>query len=166
MSEERLLLPQGAEGELVLAGAGLARGYLGQPEATARVFFADPDAPGQRLYATGDRACLRADGRLAFLGRQDDQVKIRGYRVSLGEIAQQVRAFPGVVDAHVHVDDDGQLVAYPVAPSLDPEALRAALGQQLPDYMVPAHIVPLTEFPLTANGKLDRAALPGRSGRR
>ncbi|MEQ5836822.1 amino acid adenylation domain-containing protein [Marinobacter sp. NFXS9] len=160
MNDERLLLPQGARGELVLGGAGLARGYLGLPEQTAQVFMADPDHAGQRLYATGDQAQRLEDGRLAFLGRQDDQVKVRGYRVSLGEVAQRVRAFAGVSDAHVQLDDNGQLVAYPLADALDVDALRATLEQQLPDYMVPAHILPLSSFPLTENGKLDRRALP------
>ncbi|TBW56167.1 amino acid adenylation domain-containing protein [Marinobacter halodurans] len=160
MNDERLVLPQGARGELVLGGAGLARGYLGLPELTARAFAADPEHPGQRLYATGDQARLLDDGRLTFLGRQDDQVKVRGYRVSLGEVAQRVRTFAGVADAHVQLDGNGQLVAYPLADALDVDALRATLERQLPDYMVPAHILPLEAFPLTANGKLDRRALP------
>lgn len=160
LSEERLPLPQGATGELYLGGAGLARGYVGRPEQTAQAFIADPQRPAERLYATGDCAQLLADGRLAFHGRNDDQVKIRGYRVSLGEIAQRIRAFDGVGDAHVQVDDNGQIIAYPLAGELDVSALRASLEQQLPDYMVPAHILPLVEFPLTANGKIDRKALP------
>lgn len=160
LSDERLPLPQGATGELYLGGVGLARGYLGQPEQTAAVFVEDPRSPGERLYATGDRAQLLVDGRLTFHGRNDDQVKVRGYRVSLGEIAQRIRAFEGVSDAHVQVDDNGQIVAYPLATELDTDALGEALARQLPDYMVPAHILPLAEFPLTPNGKLDRKALP------
>ncbi|BES72574.1 hypothetical protein RE428_35920 [Marinobacter nanhaiticus D15-8W] len=160
LNEERLPLPQGATGELYLGGAGLARGYLGQPEQTAAAFIADPLRPGERLYATGDCVKLLADGRFDFLGRKDDQVKIRGYRVSLGEIAQCIRGFDGVSDAHVQLDENGQILAYPLASALDIQALRAALEMQLPDYMIPAHILPVTEFPLTANGKLDRKALP------
>jgi len=164
LSEERVPLPQGAIGELYLGGAGLARGYLGQPEQTASVFVSDPQLTGERLYATGDQAQLLADGRLTFHGRNDDQVKVRGYRVSLGEIAQRIRTFEGVSDAHVQVDDNGQIVAYPLAAEQDTDALAAALEKHLPDYlpdyMVPAHILPLTEFPLTPNGKLDRKALP------
>lgn len=160
LSDERVPLPQGAIGELYLGGAGLARGYLGQPEQTASVFVSDPQRPGERLYDTGDRAQMLADGRLTFHGRNDDQVKIRGYRVSLGEIARRIRAFEGVSDAHVQVDDNGQIVAYPLAAELDTDALVEALAKQLPDYMVPAHILPLAEFPLTPNGKLDRKALP------
>lgn len=163
LSDERLLLPQGAVGELCLGGAGLARGYLNRPEQTTAAFIEDPQFSGERLYLTGDRARLLADGRFVFHGREDDQVKVRGYRVSLGEIAQRIRSFDGVRDTHVLMDESGQLVAYPLAldgKPLDVDALRASLARQLPDYMVPAHLVPLAEFPLTANGKLDRKALP------
>ena len=163
MNDERLLLPQGAVGELVLGGAGLARSYLGRPEQTEQVFFTDPQQPGHRLYATGDRARLLADGRLTFHGRQDDQVKVRGYRVSLGEIASRLCNNDVVSDAHVQLDDQGKLVAYVIVDgpdSFDAEAVRTALSEQLPDYMVPAHILPLATFPLTGNGKLDRKALP------
>ena len=160
LSGEQLPLPQGATGELYLGGAGLARGYLNRPEQTAEAFIYDPASPGERLYATGDCVQLLADGRFAFLGRNDDQVKIRGYRVSLGEIVQRIRAFDGVRDAHVQVDDSGHLVAWPLADALDVDGLRASLAAQLPDYMVPTHILPVDAFPLTANGKLDRQALP------
>ena len=119
----------------------------------------DPQSSRERLYATGDRVRLLEDGRLSFHGRNDDQVKVRGYRVSLGEIAQRIRAFDGVSDAHVQVDDNGLIVAYPLAAELDTEAMLSALALQMPDYMLPAHILPLAEFPLTPNGKLDRKAL-------
>lgn len=159
-SDEGLVLPQGGVGEIYLGGAGLALGYLGQPELTAEVFHTDPGRPGERWYASGDRGQLLEDGRLVFLGRGDDQVKIRGYRVSLGEIAQRIRTFEGVRDAHVQLDGHGQLMAWILAEGVDVSALRDYLGRHLPDYMVPAHLLPLAEFPLTANGKLDRRALP------
>lgn len=154
---------QGDVGELYLAGPGLARGYHQRPGLTAAVFLPDPHHPGQRLYRSGDRARLLADGQIQFLGRVDDQVKIRGYRVALGEIAQRLRQLDGVRDAFVRVDERGQLVAYALHCTelpQDGEALRSALAAHLPDYMVPAHIVVLDAFPLTANGKLDQAALP------
>ncbi|MBO3275546.1 amino acid adenylation domain-containing protein [Pseudomonas sp. Milli4] len=154
---------QGAGGELYLGGPGLARGYLERPGLTATVFLPDPWVPGQRLYRTGDRARLLGDGQLQFLGRADDQVKVRGYRVSLGEITERLRQLDGVGDAVVRLDERGQLLAYAVGESgrrLDGEALRAALSERLPDYMVPAHVLALDAFPLTANGKLDHAALP------
>lgn len=163
LSQERLPLPQGAIGELYLAGAGLARGYLGHPQQTANVFF-QPSYGGERLYATGDQVQLTAGGGLVFHGRNDDQVKLRGYRVSLGEIAHRIRGFTGGGDVHVGLDPQDQLVAWFVAdpehPATAVEALRAYLREQLPAYMVPAHLVPMAEFPLTANGKLDRKALP------
>ena len=156
-----------AAGELYIGGAGLARGYRGRPDLTAERFVPHPDEPGARLYRTGDRARLLADGRVAFLGRVDDQVKIRGYRVEPDEIAAALGAQPGVsVCAVVARDDDGgerRLVAYVVAApgaALSREALGTALRRSLPDYMVPATFVVLSSLPLTTNGKVDRAALP------
>jgi acyl-coenzyme A synthetase/AMP-(fatty) acid ligase/acyl carrier protein len=156
-----------AAGELYIGGAGLARGYRGRPDLTAERFVPHPDEPGARLYRTGDRARLLADGRVAFLGRVDDQVKIRGYRVEPDEIAAALGAQPGVAAcAVVARDDDGgerRLVAYVVAApgaALGREALGTALRRSLPDYMVPATFVVLSSLPLTTNGKVDRAALP------
>jgi amino acid adenylation domain-containing protein/non-ribosomal peptide synthase protein (TIGR01720 family) len=154
---------QGDVGELYLGGPGLAQGYHERPGLTAAVFLPDPFTPGQRIYRSGDRARLLANGEIQFLGRADDQVKIRGYRVALGEIAQRLRQLDGVRDACVLVDERGQLNAYVLHTDhvqLDSESLRARLADALPDYMVPAHILLLDAFPLTANGKLDHSALP------
>jgi amino acid adenylation domain-containing protein len=154
----------GVTGELYLGGAGLARGYVNAPALTAERFVADPFVPGARLYRTGDLARRRADGALEFLGRADAQVKIRGFRVEPGEVEAQLRRQPGVRDAAVvaHSGEGGtRLVAYYTgesAPAI--EDLRAALTAALPDYMVPAAFVQLAQLPLSANGKLDRKALP------
>ncbi|MFJ2995777.1 amino acid adenylation domain-containing protein, partial [Pandoraea sp. NPDC087047] len=160
-------VPRGAVGELYLGGAGLARGYQGRAGQTAERFVASPTGDGARLYRTGDRVRAREDGSLEFLGRVDDQVKIRGYRVELGEVVRALLAMPGVGKAEVIARDadDGrtQLYAYVVArdgATLDTAAVREALAQTLPDYMVPAGIVCLEALPLTPNGKVDRRALP------
>jgi acyl carrier protein len=158
--------PVGIPGELWLTGAGVAAGYLNRPELTAARFVG---YQGARAYRTGDRVRRLSDGTLEFLGRADDQVKVRGYRVELGEIGQALRAHPGVADGVVVLRDD-ELVAYAVpkqagyavSHSDRPTAtkLREWLAAQLPEYMVPAAVVLLDQLPLTANGKLDRAALP------
>ncbi|WP_437913628.1 amino acid adenylation domain-containing protein [Sorangium sp. So ce302] len=161
-------VPVGVPGELYLGGAGVTRGYHARPELTAERFVPDPfgGVPGGRLYRTGDRARLLANGAIEFLGRTDHQIKLRGHRVELGEIEARLREQPEVREAVVAAREDGgakRLVAYVVgreAAALDAEALRGRLAQQLPDYMVPAVIVPLAALPLTANGKIDRAALP------
>ncbi|WP_409181044.1 non-ribosomal peptide synthase/polyketide synthase [Amycolatopsis sp. VS8301801F10] len=157
------LLPRGAAGEVCVAGAGLARGYFGQPGATADRFVADPfGRPGERMYRTGDLGRWRGDGTLEFLGRADDQVKIRGFRVEPAEIERALAAEDGVARAFVTIRTTGgrkQLVGYVVGPA-DPEDLRRALGRTLPDYLVPSVLVPMAELPLTANGKVDRRALP------
>lgn len=154
---------QGDIGELCIGGPGLARGYHDRPGMTAAAFIPDPTGNGRRLYRSGDRARLLANGQIQFLGRADDQVKVRGYRVALGEIAQRLRQLDGLRDAHVRVDDRGQLIAYALidkGAQVEGEALRARLADRLPDYMVPSHVLTLETFPLTANGKLDHAALP------
>jgi amino acid adenylation domain-containing protein len=161
------LVPVGVPGELFVAGLGLAHGYVGAPELTADRFVPDPrGAPGDLLYRTGDLVRWRTDGTLEFLGRRDDQVKIRGYRVELGEIEARLAARPGVRAALVLVrpsDGGPRLVAYAVAEdpaNLSAEDLQAGLAETLPGFMVPSDIVVLGRFPLTANGKVDRARLP------
>ncbi|MFJ8623283.1 amino acid adenylation domain-containing protein [Kitasatospora sp. NPDC093550] len=163
-------VPIGVPGQLYVSGPGLARGYLNRPALTAERFLPDPYAttPGARMYRTGDLARYDADGELEFLGRADGQLKIRGHRIEPGEIEAAIGALPEVdkslVIAHRRADErEARLVAY-VAPragrTLDPAELRAALGRTLPGYMVPAVFVPLAAFPMTANGKIDRRALP------
>ncbi|MFC5286577.1 amino acid adenylation domain-containing protein [Actinokineospora guangxiensis] len=158
--DERLRpVPAGAAGELYVAGLGLAHGYLGQPGVTAERFVADPfGAPGERMYRTGDLVRRRRDGLLEYLGRADDQVKIRGFRVEPGEVAAALRACPGVRGAEVVVRD-GRLAAYATGDT-EAAALRAFAAARLPEHLVPSTFTVLDALPLTATGKLDRAALP------
>jgi acyl carrier protein len=162
-------LPAGMPGELYLAGEGLARGYAGRPGFTAERFLPDPlsEVPGARMYRSGDLARLRRDGELELLGRSDDQLKIRGFRVEPAEVEIALRRHPRVRDCLVLGRDfpgeDRRLVAYVIpAEGAAPDAaeLQAHLGEGLPGYMVPAHVVTLERFPLNANGKIDRTALP------
>ncbi|MER5303568.1 non-ribosomal peptide synthase/polyketide synthase [Streptomyces lasiicapitis] len=159
-------VPPGCAGELFVAGEGLARGYLGRPGDTAARFLADPyGPPGTRMYRTGDMARRQPDGTVEFLGRADDQVKIRGFRVEPGEVEAALAGHPGVGDVAVVAREDRpgarRLVAYLVGPACDDlPALREYAAQALPDYLVPSAFVPLAALPLSANGKVDRAALP------
>ncbi|WP_410586699.1 amino acid adenylation domain-containing protein [Amycolatopsis sp. lyj-23] len=160
-------VPPGAPGELYLGGPQVARGYSGRPGLTAERFLPDPwGAPGDRLYRTGDRARLRADGELEFLGRLDDQVKLRGVRIEPGEVESALAAHPAVRAAAVAVRADGRneprLAGYVVTEE-DGDVvaeIRATAARLLPASMMPAVIVTLPALPLTANGKLDRSALP------
>ena len=166
-------VPISVAGELYIGGVNLARGYLGRSDLTAERFVPDPfsDEPGSRLYKTGDLARYLADGNIEFIGRMDNQVKIRGYRIELGEIEAVLNEHSMVRECVVMAEPDksgsNRLVAYLVASSeVAPkvEALRAFLGQKLPEYMMPSAFVFLDAMPLTPGRKIDRRALPSTSG--
>ncbi|WP_437888392.1 enterobactin non-ribosomal peptide synthetase EntF [Phytobacter sp. V91] len=166
-------VPPGVAGDLYLTGIQLAQGYLGRPDLTASRFIADPFAPGERMYRTGDVARWLDNGAVEYLGRSDDQLKIRGQRIELGEIDRALLSLPDVAQAVTHAcvfnqavagqGDARQLVGYVVSASglpLDVAVLRETLSQRLPPHMVPVVVLQLSELPLSANGKLDRKALP------
>jgi len=167
LDKHRRPVPNGAVGELYIGGVGVARGYLNQPDLTAKVFLPDPFAGDKdaRMYKTGDLARYLADGNIIFLGRNDHQVKIRGFRIELGEIEARLVDHP-LVDKAVVVTigegSDKRLVGYVVAKPDDNlvNSLRSHLILCLPEYMVPAAVVRLDSLPLNSNGKLDRKALP------
>ncbi|WP_164985794.1 amino acid adenylation domain-containing protein [Bosea sp. Tri-44] len=164
--ETMLPVPRGEIGEIFVAGAGLARGYLNRPELTATRFVPHPQKPGARLYRSGDLARQVDEDDYEYLGRADQQVKIRGFRVELGEIETALMSHPAIRQAAVLLRSDDaheRLVGYLVAGNTErpaPAALKAHLGEILPDHMVPAAFVFVPDIPLTVNGKLDRAALP------
>ncbi|MBV8685290.1 MAG: non-ribosomal peptide synthetase [Alphaproteobacteria bacterium] len=157
---------EGVEGEIYIGGPSVARGYRHQPAMTAERFVADPfGAPGGRLYRTGDLGAWRSDGQIAFHGRVDEQAKVRGHRVEPEETASLLRDHPSVRSAAVIAapspDGGDRLVAYVVGTdAVTAEDLRASLAETLPDYMIPSAFVRVDALPLTANGKLDKAALP------
>jgi amino acid adenylation domain-containing protein len=162
-------VPEGVPGELYLGGAGLARGYLGRPDLTAEKFIPHPFSQkgGERIYFTGDLARYDTSGRIECLGRVDQQVKVRGFRIELGEIEEVLRRQPGIREAVVVVREQGggdrRLVGYVTweqAPAQTARQLRQHLQSQLPEHLIPTALVYLKELPLTANGKLDRKALP------
>ena len=161
-------VPVGAPGELCIGGAGLARGYLNRPDLTAQKFVKNPfsNVPGERLYRTGDLARFLPDGQIAFLGRVDDQVKIRGFRIELNEVISVLSRHAGVRECVVVArQDEGEkrLVAYIVPSGTSAPTnneLRTFVGNDLPDYMIPAAFVALDELPIGPNGKVDRNALP------
>jgi amino acid adenylation domain-containing protein/non-ribosomal peptide synthase protein (TIGR01720 family) len=169
LDEHQKLVPLGVRGELFLGGIGVARGYLHRPELTAQRFLPDPfsDAPGARMYKTGDVVRWLASGELEYLGRNDHQVKLRGFRIELGEIESALRRQTSVADAVVTIREDRPgtktLVAYVVPAlggSVQDAGLRTRLGDLLPEYMVPARFVTLEALPLSPNGKVDRKRLP------
>jgi hypothetical protein len=162
-------------GELCIGGAGVGIGYLNNQAMTEQAFIDSPfasSAAGEKLYRTGDLVRYRADGNLEFIARIDGQVKIRGFRIELGEIEAQLKQQPGIKDAVVadKKAPNGQtvLVAYLLSSDqhseLNAQALRSALKQQLPDYMVPAAYLSIDQVPLTPNGKIDRKSLPAPEG--
>jgi amino acid adenylation domain-containing protein len=169
LDEDLRLVPVGAAGEIYIGGAGIARGYLDRPRLTAELFVPDPftTEPNARMYRTGDLARWCTDGNIEFLGRADEQVKIRGVRIELGEIEAQLARHGQVREVAVVARDDGQggkrLVAYFTPSGHGPgsvEELREYLKRLLPEHMIPSAFIAMTRFPVTANGKLDKRALP------
>ncbi len=165
LDSQQRLLPLGVAGEICIGGEGLARGYLNRPELTREKFIDHPYQTGARLYRSGDRGALQPNGNLHHLGRMDDQVQVRGFRVELGEIRTCLLRHSVVTEAEVvarETPDQGPLLtAYLVTERPTETAeLRAHAGETLPDYMIPHAFVPMNALPLTANGKVDRKALP------
>ncbi|GHG98167.1 amino acid adenylation domain-containing protein [Streptomyces lanatus] len=158
-------VPAGDEGQLFIAGIGLARGYIGLPARTAAAFLPDPfsETPGSRMYATGDRVRLQPDGDYVYLGRIDDQVKIRGFRVEIGEVEHALRECAGAVDSAVLLREDtpggAAIVAFLVGERSPDEVLTGQLRDRLPSHMLPRFFVWLDNMPLNRAGKVDRKAL-------
>jgi len=169
LDEQLKQVPIGEPGELYIGGVGLAKGYLNRPDLTAERFIPHPfsSRPGARLYKTGDLARFLPDGQIEFLGRNDQQIKIRGYRIEPGEIVAILNEHPAIetslVIAREDIPGDKALIAYLVLKAgvhVTASSLRETLSVHLPDYMIPSNFVVLEAVPLTANGKIDRAALP------
>nr|WP_278044644.1 condensation domain-containing protein [Paenibacillus solani] len=169
MDKNGRLAPLGVAGEMYVAGAGVTRGYLNRPELTAEKFVDNPFEPGERMYRTGDLARWLPDGNLEYMGRIDEQVKIRGYRIETDEIVHGLLQYADVKEAVVVArkdeKDEAYLCAYVVSGgAFDGSELRSHLKRSLPEYMVPSYLVEMERIPLTANGKVDRKALPEPQG--
>jgi amino acid adenylation domain-containing protein/non-ribosomal peptide synthase protein (TIGR01720 family) len=170
LGREQEAIPVGVAGEMYIGGDGVGRGYLKRADLTAERFIPDPftQEGGRRMYRTGDMGRYLADGNIQYIGRADHQVKVRGYRIELGEVESVMRGVVGVKEAVVVVreEESGQkrLVGYVVGEDVEVEKLRGHMRQRLPDYMVPGMVMVLKELPLTANGKVDRKALPEPEG--
>ncbi|HTC92786.1 MAG TPA: thioesterase domain-containing protein, partial [Terriglobales bacterium] len=169
LDERGEVAPIGVQGELCIAGKGVARGYWRRPELSGEKFVANPFIAGERMYRTGDMARWRGDGRMEYLGRRDQQVKVRGYRIELGEIESVLRQAEGIRECVVVAKEESggekRLVGYVKAEEgikIDAAELKKAAKEKLPEYMVPAAIVEVEEYPLTPNGKIDRRALAAR----
>ncbi|HEY4326480.1 MAG TPA: amino acid adenylation domain-containing protein [Mucilaginibacter sp.] len=170
LSKERMLCPIGVPGELYIAGSGLARGYLNREDLTVDMFVVDTrGGEAAKMYRTGDLVLYQPDGNIQFIGRVDDQVKIRGYRVEPGEVERILEESElvkqAVVISRAEKQDDMQLLGY-IVPNgpYDRAGIQTYLKKRLPDYMMPAYLVELKSLPLTANGKIDRKALPNPDG--
>ncbi|WP_163029856.1 AMP-binding protein, partial [Pseudomonas viridiflava] len=162
LDEQQQPVPVGVIGELYIAGAGVARGYLNRPDLTEERFLTDPFCADNqaRMYRSGDLVRWNSDGTLDYVGRNDDQVKIRGMRIELGEIETALASQPGVKDAVVLVRNERLLAWFTETADVDTDALRLALLDRLPGYMVPLAFMRLAALPLTSHGKLDRRTLP------
>lgn len=165
LDKEQQLQPLGVPGELCIAGAGLAKGYLNRPDLTAEKFIDDPFYPGEKMYRTGDLARWLPDGNIEFLGRIDKQVQIRGFRVELGEIEAQITEHPSVQETVVVALEDNTgntyLCAYITGSStVNAEEVKKYLADFIPGYMIPSYFIQVDNIPLTPNGKVDRRALP------
>jgi|GEM_PF-441038 len=163
LDEEANLMPVGFTGEICISGAGVARGYLNRPELTHERFVGNPIDKKGKLYRTGDMGKWQAEGQIAFVGRKDNQVKINGNRIELWEIRNRLAAYPGIEDVIVTVfphGDSKHICAYYTGVAAEEGDLKDFLKSYLPSYMLPAYIIWLKEFPLNANGKTDRKALP------
>ncbi|MFT5823207.1 MAG: amino acid adenylation domain-containing protein [Crocinitomix sp.] len=169
LNEDDQIAPLGVVGEICIAGAGLAKGYLNQESLTAEKFVDNPYNVGEQIYKTGDLAKWLSNGNIDFVGRKDEQVKIKGYRIELAEIDLALKQFEAVNNSIVlainNEQNEKELVAYLTAKEeLNVTVVRSFLAERLPEYMLPTHFVQLDELPLTTNGKIDKKALPSPTG--